>query len=268
MSKPHEPRVPRLLLFWVGALLGVLCIQFAARVHAQEASPVETTSTTIATTYPPPEGAQRAEAGAFGRWLGTLDLAPPTEPVRTHDGRVVPGDFHVIELPLVKGNLQQCADTAIRLRAEWLREQGREIVFHATSGDPMPWSRYRDGEKAYAPGNYLVWKPADPQSWDQYLSAVFTWAGTMSLSHDTVPAKQPQAGDILVLPGAPGHAVVLLDVARSAERSYLLVGQGYMPAQDFHLVRGPHQGWWLWDDGASVGPWDFPASSLRRWKEP
>jgi len=234
-------------------------------VHVSVTEVVEGPST-IHETYTPPQGSTRLASDAFGTSLGALELASVNEPVRTHDGRIVRGDFHVIKLPLVKGDLQQCADTAIRLRAEWLLGQGKPVMFHATSGDPMPWSRYRDGEKAYAPGNRLEWKSAPPQSWDQYLTAVFMWAGTRSLAHDTDSAEQPMAGDMLVLPGSPGHAVVILDVAKSDEHTYILAGEGYMPAQDFHIVRGPHQGWWLWDDGAQVGPWDFPASSLRRWK--
>jgi len=221
---------------------------------------------TIRTAFPPPAGAQRLDPDAFGDWLQQRQLAAADVPVRTYKGNVVEGDFRVVQLPLVPGDLQQCADSAIRLRAEWLRETGGTVSFHATSGDPMPWQRYQGGERAYDAGNRLLWRSASAATWDQYLAAVFTWAGTMSLSYDTVAAQDPRAGDLLVLPGAPGHAVLLLDVAERGAESFILVGQGYMPAQDFHLVIGPEQGWWRWDDGAEVDPWDFPAESLRRWR--
>jgi hypothetical protein len=275
MTPPKHPSVSRPLLFLAGALLGLLAVPNTPLVQADETLAdvdvlgIYPYESTVIGSYKPPGPATLVPARGFGAWLQALELAPPSEPVRTHDGQVVPGDFHVVRLPLVRGDLQQCADTAIRLRAEWLREQGREdeILFHATSGDPMPWSRYKAGERAYEQGNRLAWKSGSPASWDRYLQAVFMWAGTRSLAFDTTRVEHPVAGDILVLPGSPGHAVIILGIARAPGSTYLLVGQGYMPAQSFHIVRGPHAGWWRWDpdEGAAIGPWDFPADSLRRW---
>src|SRR5687767_3767129 len=72
--------------------------------------------------FPPPSGAERVPGDAFGEWLGDLVVLAPDVPVRTYTGGAVGHDARVIELPLVDGDLQQCADSAIRLRAEWLRE--------------------------------------------------------------------------------------------------------------------------------------------------
>lgn len=223
--------------------------------------------TTVREAFPPPPGAERVPTDAFGAWLGARTLAPPDAPVLTHAGAPVGHPARVVELPLVPGDLQQCADSAIRLRAEWLREQGQEdrIVFHATSGDPMPWSRYRAGERAFEQGGRLAWRAAAPASWEAYLSAVFTWAGTRSLAYDTRPATEPRAGDLLVAPGSPGHAIVLMDVARGPDGVVVLVGEGYMPAQSFHIELGPLQGWWPWEDGVALPHWTLPASGLRRW---
>ncbi len=280
LMSPPDVLTARPLLFLAGALVGLLAVQFSANVMAEQVEPEEPPtvlgtydlSGTVIGAYPPPQGAKPYRTQGFGAWVQALELEPPSVPVTTYKGRVVPGDFHVVKLPLVPGDLQQCADTAIRLRAEWLLEQGQEeaIMFHATSGDPMPWSRYRDGERAFEVDNRLEWGPAPPQSWDQYLSAVFMWAGTRSLRYDTKAAEFPAAGDVMVLPGSPGHAVIILGVANASGRIFILAGQGYMPAQSFHIVRGPHAGWWEWDseDGAEVGPWDFPADSLRTWRAP
>jgi len=40
--------------------------------------------------------------------------------------------------------------------------------------------------------------------------------------------------------GSPGHVVMVLDVCENAEgqRAFLL-GQGYMPAQQFHVLKNP-----------------------------
>ena len=113
---------------------------------------------TVEEVFAPPPGFERVDGGAFGDWLGERVLAPADVPVRTYRGAVVDHAARVIELPLVPGDLQQCADSVIRLRAEWLRETGGEISFHATSGDPLPWARFRAGETPYDAGNKIAWR--------------------------------------------------------------------------------------------------------------
>jgi len=99
------------------------------------------------------------------------------------------------------------------------------------------------------------------------------WAGTRSLhAYDTAPAPagtEPHPGDLLVDPGSPGHAVLLLDVARAADGAvWLLVGEGYMPAQQLHVELGPSGGWWRWspERGLALDHWSFDADALRQWK--
>ena len=76
----------------------------------------------IATAYPPPEGSTRKSSDEYGEWLRTLQLKAKNEPIRTYDGRIVHHNGRPVDIPLVRGDLQQCADSAIRLRATWLRE--------------------------------------------------------------------------------------------------------------------------------------------------
>jgi hypothetical protein len=227
----------------------------------------------IADAYPPPTGAQRVEAGPFGRWLQKRSLKPEGSPIRTHDGRRVPHDGRPVALDLVRGDLQQCADSAIRLRAEWLRQSGASsatISFFATSGDPLPWDRYAQGEQPYVLNEHIAWRKVDreKQTWEGWLSAVFTWAGTRSLAaYETRAVDEPRPGDLLVEGGSPGHAAVILDVAVRGEQIYLLLGEGFMPAQDFHVEHGPASGWWAWEsDGVDLGHWHMGPKALRRWK--
>lgn len=223
-------------------------------------------SPTLEAAFPPPTGAERVEADAFGTWLRARTVASADRPVRTHDGRIVGHAARVIELPVVRGDLQQCADSAIRLRAEWRKERGEPVMFHATSGDPIPWSRWQAGERPYEDGGRLKWRPGTKGEWSAYLQHVFTWAGTLSLhAYDTEAAEgTPVPGDLMVDPGSPGHAVVLLDVARRGDETYVLVGEGFMPAQDFHVELGPHDGWWRWGDRLDLPHWSLPVSSHRR----
>ncbi|MCO4747554.1 MAG: hypothetical protein KC912_22325 [Proteobacteria bacterium] len=225
-------------------------------------------ASTVGEAFPLPDGASRVSSDAFGDSLRQLGIRAADAPIRTHDGRTVHHHARAIELPLVRGDLQQCADSAIRLRAEWQREQGQEVMFHATSGDEMPFSRFAAGETPYAEGNGLKWREGSTGDWEDYLRLVFMWAGTASLeTHDTVAATTPRPGDVLVQGGFPGHAVVLLDVAEREGETLFLVGEGFMPAQDFHVEIGPIDGWWRWaDDGLKLPHWHMKRDSLRRWK--
>lgn len=242
----------------------------SAQEEVQEPADISTAPPlvqTVAMAFPPPEGAERALTDGFGSWLRTLPLRPADEPVRTYDGRVVPHHARVVDLPLVPGDLQQCADSLIRLRAEWLRKTGQAISFHATSGDALPWSRWQAGERPYVSGNKVRWRAGTEGGWEEYLAAVFTWAGTASLQRlDTVPVVDPRGGDLFVAGGSPGHAVQILDLATRGGHTYALIGEGFMPAQSFHIELGPEEGWWPVDEGLSLPYWSFEASALRRWR--
>jgi hypothetical protein len=156
----------------------------------------------------------------------------------------------------------------LRIRGEYLLSVGVDPVFHATSGDAMPWSRYRDGERARAQGNRLVWSNVGtPASWEHYLQAVFMWAGTASMqTSETVADPHVDPGDVLVQGGFPGHAVLVLDVAIQGDKTWVLIGEGFMPAMDFHVELGPDDGWWPFTEGVALPHWTLPRDTLRTWR--
>jgi hypothetical protein len=189
--------------------------------------------------------------------------------VRSFRGSVVlPADHPnlaaVVALDVGDGDVQQCADSVIRLHAEWLFAQGRrDGSYRAASGAAMPFARWARGERMVPDGLGFTWatsaRPdAGHASYRRWLSAVFAYANTGSLARDTEPvaAGDLQPGDFVVQPGAPGHAVLVLDLARAPDgRRALLLGQGYMPAQSFHVLRpGPRPGgegaWFVVEPGA------------------
>jgi hypothetical protein len=68
-----------------------------------------------------------------------------------------------------------------------------------------------------------------------------------------LPVKQdPLApGDVLIQGGYPGHAVIVLDAADAADgKRLVLLGQSYMPAQQFHVLVNPAGG--VWYDTAAL----------------
>ncbi len=82
-------------------------------------------------------------------------------------------------------------------------------------------------------------------------------------------------GDVIVQPGSPGHAVIVLDVAREAQtdRRVFLLGQGYMPAQDMHVLKNPDNATLSpWYDWSGAGPlrtpeWTFERPEIRRFAD-
>jgi len=236
---------------------------------------------TVRDSFPPPPGAMLAPRTAFGTWLMDRELLPEGSPVLTFSGHHVgaphtAAEVRVVDMPMVPGDLQQCADTIYRLRADYLRETGADIVFHATNGQAIPWSRWAAGERTQLRGSTLAWVRASHSSeaaaWQSWLEELFEYAGTISLkAHDTVPVpdRAPRPGDVVVAPGSPGHAVLLFDVAKTRDGRWLvLFGEGFMPAQQLHVHRGPEDGWWEWDPtaGLPISWWTLPGEGLRRWK--
>jgi hypothetical protein len=233
----------------------------------------------MATRLPPPAGFVPATVrpDSFGAFLQALPLLPADTPVRAFDGRTLaaPWAVAVVDLDVGQRDLQQCADSALRLYAEFRRARGTEagLVFHATSGDALPWSRFAAGERPFVDGRHVRWRTGGAAStstatYRAWLDTVFMWAGSASLALDTVAVAGPtEPGDLFVIGGSPGHVLVVVDVARDARGAErLLLGQGFMPAQSFHLL-----GWVAPDADGNVAvaswPTPFPASSRRRFVE-
>ncbi len=298
----RHPHLPCLLL----CLLGGLLLSTASRAQpsptestASDAPPRPPTREELArypwlskdsrvrpleTTLAPPPGYTRVavEPGSFGAWLRGLPLRPAGTPVRDfRGGQILAGDdprlAAVAELDVGTANLQQCADSIIRLHAEWLWAQGQKnrIAYRFTSGDLASWSRYATGERAKISGSKVKWvqsgaADSSRASFRTYLDLVFTYAGTLSLQVEKQrPSRESvRPGDFFVLGGSPGHAVLVLDVAENAagERVALL-GQGFIPAQDFQILSPGQDGPWFSLQASEVTTpfWKpFPWSSLRR----
>ena len=240
----------------------------------------------LAEVLPPPEGYTRVtlEEDSFGAWLRGLPLRPAGTPVLDFRGQRVlssssPALTAVAELDVGSGDLQQCADSLIRLHAEWLWSRGERarIAYRFTSGHLASWERYAQGERPRVSGAKVTWVKSAPEAdsraaFRAYLDMVFTYAGTLSLAAG--PQRPPRAdvrpGDFFVLGGSPGHTVMVLDVARDERgRRVALIGQGFTPAQDFHVLSPPGgDGPWfsLEEDTVATPSWTpFPWSSLRRW---
>lgn len=241
---------------------------------------------TIAKRFEPPKGFARTAAAddSLATFLRALPLLDGNPDVLLWDGsvkRYQRGHLAVVDIDVGNHNLQQCADAVMRLLAEYRYARKLPVCFTATSGDPMPWERYRKGERPSVNANHLQWTAraeADEShaAFRGYLDAVFTWAGTLSLHRDltaVADTAKVEPGDVFIVGGSPGHAVLVADVAENAqgEQRFLLV-QSYMPAQQIHVLRGSDGPWYALpaaDKELATPEWTFPAGSRRRFtKEP
>ena len=94
------------------------------------------------------------------------------------------------------------------------------------------WEQYRDGYRAVLSGNNVSFaktKNEDDsyQNFRKYLDAVYNYAGTISLNKETASIYNDEnikAGNIMVTPGSPGHALIIVAQAinKNNESVYLL----------------------------------------------
>ena len=227
--------------------------------------------TPLWTRVPTPDGYARPPAEGYAAWLRALPARPAGSPVRTHRGaQVFAGDdpqlLAVLDLDVGDADLQQCADTVLRLRAEYLYQtQDPGLAFHYTSGDRSRWARWAEGVRPKVVGRQVSFaKTSAPDasraSFNAWLRDLFTYAGTLSLAREGALATGAvTGGDFLVQGGSPGHAVVVLDTAMDAQgRIVALIAEGFMPAMDAHLLAGPVAGWWPTDAPLQIPTWTSP----------
>lgn len=228
----------------LGLLASVLSIPAMSREAAGER--------TIA-AIPPPPGFSRVAAGpgSFAAWLRALPLLPDSTPVRDYRGRIrhAAGDTTiaaVVDLDITGRRLEQCMDILLRLRAEYLREAGRAdaIVLVLPDGTRLSWPQWRAGMRpVITGGRFPLRRTAGPDSSDaafhRYLRTIYVHSGTTTFYHhlDPVPPDSLRIGDVVIRTGRPGHAVMIVDLARDGQGNLRgLVAQGDTPARQLHLL--------------------------------
>ena len=267
-------------------LLLQACFQSTVPETVAAHAKVVSADSTIEQRFAPPTGFQRMaiKPGAFAYYLRALPLKPAGSPVLLFDGRKKSNTAAftaVVDLPIGKKDLHQCADAVMRLRAEyfWQKRQFSQIHFKLTNGFQVDYERWRKGDRVKVNGNKTEWaKTAAPSDsyttfW-QYLEFVFSYAGTLSLSKELHPVslEDMQIGDVFIRGGSPGHAVIVVDMAENkAGQKVFMLAQSYMPAQEIQVLNNPEDAnlspWYTLDTQASIidtPEWRFYASELMR----
>lgn len=201
-----------------------------------------------------PAGYKRTELkpGSFGDWLRHLPLKPGRPEVHLYNGKLKDDQsvhYAVVDIDAGTTDLQQCADAVIRMRAEYLYSTGdyTHLHFNLTSGDNVPYKKWTEGYRLQVKGNVVSWVKNAPESdtyavFKDYLKTIFTYAGTSSLSKELMPVislTDIRAGDVFIVGGFPGHAVLVIDVCEHilTHEKLFMIQQSYMPAQEVHILK-------------------------------
>ena len=243
----------------------------------------------IRTRFKTPDGFKRIsyEQNSFEEYLRNLPLKPNGTRVLYYNGETKENDSvydAVVDLPIGKKDLHQCADAVIRLRAEYFYKNQLydKISFQFTNGFEANYSNWMNGERISVKGNKVSWikknKPSNEYSdfW-KYLEIVFSYAGTISLSKELHKQnlEDLKIGDVFIWSGSPGHAVIVVDLAfdkRSQEKIFLLA-QSYMPAQEIQILQNPMDKklspWYSVDFGKELKTpeWKFRKTDLKKFEK-
>lgn len=218
------------------------------------------------------------EEGSFAAFLRNYPLKKAGSPVLLHDGREKGNQrahTAVLQLPIENEDLQQCADSVMRIYAEyfWASKQYEKISFHLSDGFELSYVKWRDGYRVGFENDKPYWykKTGYDDSYEtfvKYMRIVFAYAGTASMealeTTETTMAEL-KAGDVFIKGGSPGHVVMVVDVCENeAGKKAFLLAQGYMPAQEFHVLKNPlhEENPWYYEEEVSY-PLQTPEYSFR-----
>ena len=249
---------------------------------------INTDGKTIANRILTPESFERTKVSvdSFGYYLRNLTLKKHGSKVKFYNGIPKPnlGVYEaVIKMDIGERNLQQCADAVMRLRAEYLYKMNRfdQIHFNFTNGFRVDYSEWMNGNRIVVEGNKSYWKeqtiPSNSySSFRKYMDIIFAYAGTLSLEKElkSVNLKELKIGDVFIQGGSPGHAVIVVDVAKDKNGNIIfLLAQSFMPAQDIHVLINPNNKdlspWYSnsFEDELFTPEWTFNKTDLKRFSD-
>lgn len=209
-----------------------------------------------------PKGFSRINTNdSFALWLRNIELKKE-KTVYLFNGQQKnnqQAQYAVLNIPVPKVDLQQCADAVMRLRAEYLFSQKKysEIYFTDNEGK-----------------TYKFASPYTKEHFHKYLLQVFGMCGTASLSKQLktkASLQDIEPGDVLIRGGFPGHAVIVVDVAQNAKKQKVyMLAQSYMPAQDIHILQNPNDDnspWYTVNDERIIQTpeYTFHNNELKTW---
>ena len=188
----------------------------------------------------------------------------------------------VFKLPIENEDLQQCADSIMRVYGEYYygKKAYNKINFPLGNGFIADFDKWRRGYSISVSGNKITWvysskNDSSYDSFKRFMRIVFAYSGTLNMDYSSKKIKLAEArvGDIFIRGGSPGHVVMIADICKNkkGKKAYLLA-QGYLPAQEFQLLKNPlHEADpWYYEEEIKyplrTPEYSFDKGSLRRYK--
>lgn len=145
-------------------------------------------------------------------------------------------------------DVQQCADSVMRIYAEYFRKTGQydRIKFHFVGGFLCDYNTYTEGNRLRVNDDKVSWKKSKPAEdsddvFNEYMFMVCAYASTLSMKDESEETDllSLRIGDVFLKAGSPGHVVMVADICEKDGKKAFLLAQGYMPAQEFHIIKNP-----------------------------
>ena len=234
-----------------------------------------------------PEGYKRIKAkkGSLTSFLRNYNLKPDGSPVLLYNGNEKGNQsahIAVFKLPIENEDLQQCADSIMRVYGEYYYKNKayNKITFPLGTGFVANFNKWRKGYTISINGNSISWVASSKNnssydSFKRFMRIVFAYSGTLNMDNASKKIKlfEAKVGDIFIRGGSPGHVVMIADICKNLEgkKAYLLA-QGYMPAQEFQVLKNPlhEENPWYYEDEIKyplrTPEYSFAEGSLRRYR--
>ncbi|MGB0870155.1 MAG: DUF4846 domain-containing protein [Flavobacteriales bacterium] len=263
-------------------------IRNTASLLASKTVKQDTSKYTIEGRIHTPEGFARTKekTASFELYLRQLQLKKTGSEVLYFDGTTKEnyGVYHsVVDLPIGRKDLHQCADAVMRLKAEylWRNKKYNQIHFNLTNGFRVNYSEWMKGKRVVVKDNKTYWNNRNMPSntyadfW-KYMEFIFTYAGTASLDKElsSVSTNEAKIGDVLIQGGFPGHAIIIVDKAINKKgHAVYLLAQSYMPAQEIQVLNNTGDydisPWFSFKDTDRIitPEWQFTSQDLKRFRD-